>query len=1157
MKESLVRYVISLKGLVCLAVLIGASKECMLLSVDAADQRMVFMSDAPLRTVHQLQFSSDSSRLYAAGVDKRVFGWNLFRDPGGNVGQITPVASSWWPVSRSHRGNIYAMAVTSEGPERIVISGYSAFGAGDVSFINPADRSTLLTLPTSWNDRFDNGHATHVTALDINKSGTAVVSVASDGEVRYWQKARGWASTILHRGNPSSDVAGSCRFQRDGSVLFSRVVSGRDQIVHVTTPATHPRLSIPVEFSDSRIESLASSSTSDRWVSCNTNGMVYCWNGEKHSGQFRVTKRDEETKRVAVSAMFGRGSLLLLNTRSRLKDSTKIVTRLETWNIDEGENRKLDSVIVGTGSREGLAAAISPDGRLAAGVDDDRNAIVLFHLDAEGRFSRDDQQQARRRTMRSASDAISHVRFSTDALRLQIGTPDEGARVFDLQNGTIDPQQARNIVRVRTPWKVTVSEVETDPERGRAFQKLMITGRKEAEYVRLDTSSHGLYSTHSWLPVRSEGVPLLAVGTGNGNLLVFRFAGAKLPWQLVRYYRDHSDRISSLSVSHDGRFLASGSSDATVKVWSLAALNRQDARFDHHSVWGGSFEIINGRVVVSQLEPAGIAAARGLQAGDLVTEIEWGGSNDARNVSPRIEQHPARILAAIRSSTLSDQVRFTIQRNGLVLQSPRTAPGWEPLVTIFMDRRNEWAMATPRGFYDASANGDRLFGWIVNPEQRTGTPQFYEGKQFRKDFERPKALRELFAAGNLSEALERAGIDAAGQTTIAATVKEFPDVQITAPANTVARSIKPNVTIQARVRLPGNRENYEVKAWLNGAPLDRADSARQIESHDWQFEWDTEAFDPRNRILVRAQRTDEPFQKVHDEAESNFAASVDEAPRRVFFAGIAVGTAYPDADATQGESMRLRYTVNDVNAISRAICQAESPDYLLGAEPEILLEKQVSRENVQTLCASILAGVADASPRDLLIVCLSGHGVIVDSEYYFVPAFDGLKNFAKGGGEADDTIKDRGVSWSQLSVLARAPCRKLFLIDTCHAGEAAAASVRGKERKSKVLVRSANALDCLVFAAAAPDENAYEDDAARHGFFTKCWLEAIEGNADGFLESGAVGDVDQSVDLLETIWYVENTVPRRHPFQHPGHSPARLAAFVNMPLRNNVRLPGK
>jgi WD40 repeat protein len=59
---------------------------------------------------------------------------------------------------------------------------------------------------------------------------------------------------------------------------------------------------------------------------------------------------------------------------------------------------------------------------------------------------------------------------------------------------------------------------------------------------------------------------LLASGSEDNTIKLWRVADGSL----VRTLRGHTDRVTSVSFSPDGRLLASGSRDGTIKLWRVA-----------------------------------------------------------------------------------------------------------------------------------------------------------------------------------------------------------------------------------------------------------------------------------------------------------------------------------------------------------------------------------------------------------------------------------------------------------------------------------------------------------------------------------------------------------------------------------------------------------
>ena len=131
-------------------------------------------------------------------------------------------------------------------------------------------------------------------------------------------------------------------------------------------------------------------------------------------------------------------------------------------------------------------------------------------------------------------------------------------------------------------------------------------------------------------------------------------------------------------------------------------------------------------------------------------------------------------------------------------------------------------------------------------------------------------------------------------------------------------------------------------------------------------------------------------------------------------------------------------------------------------------------------------------PDDLLVVFFAGHGDLLTNAGRARPVKADGRGFAADSGRfvfccpnySPATAATTTVSGEELfDLLADINCRKLVLLDTCHAGGAVEAN----------LLRRCipNGQGPVVIAACDESEKSFEDDRLRHGMFTYAVLEAL------------------------------------------------------------------
>jgi len=232
------------------------------------------------------------------------------------------------------------------------------------------------------------------------------------------------------------------------------------------------------------------------------------------------------------------------------------------------------------------------------------------------------------------------------------------------------------------------------------------------------------------------------------------------------------------------------------------------------------------------------------------------------------------------------------------------------------------------------------------------------------------------------------------------------------------------------------------------------------------------------------------------------------------------------------EALNLKYAHKDVLDLTAALGKVSNFD---NVHVHTFVDDQVTPASV----ASIAELMADAQPRDALVLFIAGHGMYHDGHYYYLTHGTDLANVA--GTSASLELFEG-------ALLDIAPRRKLFLMDTCESGEVdtpaagtgggaaagglAARAIRGLsvvEKPSAGAHMAPQAKDRFIYAdtlrrtgaivlsSSRGNEYSYESDAIQNGFFTHAIVNALTtgaGDSNG----------DKSIDTDELRLYVAQAV---------------------------------
>ena len=546
-------------------------------------------------------------------------------------------------------------------------------------------------------------------------------------------------------------------------------------------------------------------------------------------------------------------------------------------------------------------------------------------------------------------------------------------------------------------------------------------------------------------------------------------------------FAGHLGAIMALSESPDGRYLATGSTDRTARIWKLG-------RFPDVG-WPDFYTQSDGTIY--HVIPGGQSERAGVRGNDRLLAID---GKDITTLVGLLVQNRWPFSVGHRA-TLDLKRGDKPYRVELPLSpGPDFA---EPLLSLFTTADGEWVLWTQEGYYDASLGGDRLIGWHVN-QGRDKAAKFYLAQQFRKQFYRPDVIDRVLETGDVMRAVALAD---AGRPRPEEPLDirrpdvlpriEPPRVRILAPLEGT-KTRTPRITVRAAVESQNPRPVREVTFLVNGRPTadrsvarDRADD-RPANS---VVEREVSLLPGNNELSVLAANdasTSQPA-RVSVTYEAATASEVVSKPKLYL---LAVGIARYTKD-----EFNLRFADKDAREFA-ASWKGQEGEVYTKVETRVLTDEQATNR-------AILEGmewlVRSATQRDVTVLFLSAHGFRDERQNYYLATH-----------EIDPaSLRSTGLRWSEVKNLIQdLPGKFLLFVDTCHSGGITGAKGLADDPLRELVLEDTGA---VVFSSSLPREVSLEDPRWGHGAFTKAFLDvtndpASDLNHDGYLSLSELND---------------------------------------------------
>ncbi len=587
----------------------------------------------------------------------------------------------------------------------------------------------------------------------------------------------------------------------------------------------------------------------------------------------------------------------------------------------------------------------------------------------------------------------------------------------------------------------------------------------------------------------------------------------------LKTFKGHSDVVTSVNFSSDGRYIISGGGceDKTVRVWEVSSGSEKMTLAGHtNSVQSVCFSP-DGRYIVSGSADGSIkvwSASTGSELKNLSGEKKsmissvCFSSNGKYLVSGHFYQEYAIKLWDFESGQL---IRIFEGHTGGV-KSVQFSPDGKYIVSASADGSIKlWDIATGECLitrYDVPNSDD----WVaVTPDGRfDGTDAGMKLLYYVKDLEvipLESFYERFYTPGLAARVMSGSAEVNVKQYAMGNDIKLPPSVRIVSPtASDKFKTDQVEVVVEATDQGGGVDE---IRLYQNGKLVSEEQRGfRQVQQAGEKVtkKYSILLVSGSNELKATAfnrDRTEAVPYAMSIELEKAISSS------NLYLVAIGV-------NKYKNEKYNLTYSVSDAEGFAQSVA-AKSKGIFSSIKTVMLKDEQCTK-------AGILSQLAELSkmvkPEDVLIFYYAGHGVMSEgsesnpSEFYFVP-HDVTKMYG-----SDEMLNQKGISASELrrALVSIKAQKQLIVMDACQSGGATELLAMRGAAEEKALMQLARSAGIAVLASTGTEQFATEVKQLGHGVFTYSLLDGLNGKADG-------GAKDGKITIKELAAFLEDNVP--------------------------------
>jgi DNA-binding beta-propeller fold protein YncE len=212
----------------------------------------------------------------------------------------------------------------------------------------------------------------------------------------------------------------------------------------------------------------------------------------------------------------------------------------------------------------------------------------------------------------------------------------------------------------------------------------------------------------------------------------------------------------------------------------------------------------------------------------------------------------------------------------------------------------------------------------------------------------------------------------------------------------------------------------------------------------------------------------------------------------------------------KARNLKLNYAARDAQDVASALVNTQEGGLYAEVKPIFLHDGEADRGGIFEALAALDRNMTNGAGQDLAVVMFSGHGTMIDNQFYLVPYGADSSTMTRLEASAIPAREFR----SKIEKLAQHG-RVLVLLDACRSAGLIGGAANALPA-AEVLKAVMNASNVTVLTSSTADKVSREDEKWGHGAFTKVLLDALSASDEVDTNHDGVISMSELTAYVET-----------------------------------------